>query len=98
MHCPAGKISAIMSAAQAFVTSFLTRCLRTNTEHTAQTAPSMVPVVDTARLLPRCKHSSERPLSLDFEGEVWIRDMSRAVRAAETNTHTWDVVANWDLM
>ena len=68
----------VTQTAQAFVTSFLTRCLRANTEHTAQTDLSMVPVVDTGRLLPRYKHSSKRLLLLDFEGAVWIRDMSRA--------------------
>lgn len=68
----------VTQTAQAFVTSFLTRCLRANTEHTAQTDLSLVPVVDMARLLPRYKHSSKRLLLLDFEGAVWIRDMSRA--------------------
>ncbi|KIK93311.1 glycosyltransferase family 20 protein [Paxillus rubicundulus Ve08.2h10] len=68
----------VTQTAQAFVTSFLTRCLRANTEHTAQTDLSMVPVVDMARVLPRYKHSSRRLLLFDFEGAVWIRDMSRA--------------------
>jgi trehalose 6-phosphate synthase/phosphatase len=68
----------VTQTAQAFVTSFLTRCLRANTEHTAQTDLSMVPVVDMGRLLPRYKHSSKRLLLLDFEGATWIRDMSRA--------------------
>lgn len=68
----------ITQTAQAFVTSFLTRCLRAHTEHTAQTDLSMVPVVDMGRLLPRYKHSSKRLLLLDFEGAIWIRDMSRA--------------------
>ena len=68
----------VTQTAQAFVTSFLTRCLRANTEHTAQTDLSMVPVVDMGRLLPRYKHSSKRLLLLDFEGAVWIRDMTRA--------------------
>lgn len=68
----------VTQTAQAFVTSFLTRCLRANTERTAQTDLSMVPIVDTARLLPRYKHSSKRLLLLDFEGAIWIRDMSRA--------------------
>lgn len=68
----------VTQTAQAFVMSFLTRCLRANTEHTAQTDLSMVPVVDMGRLLPRYKHSSKRLLLLDFEGVIWIRDMSRA--------------------
>ena len=67
----------VTQTAQAFVMSFLTRCLRANTEHTAQTDLSMVPVVDMGRLLPRYKHSSKRLLLLDFEGAIWIRDMSR---------------------
>ena len=68
----------VTQTAQAFVMSFLTRCLRVHTEHTAQADLSMVPVVDMARLLPRYKHSSKRLLLLDFEGAIWIRDMSRA--------------------
>ncbi|KAG8215355.1 glycosyltransferase family 20 protein [Butyriboletus roseoflavus] len=68
----------VTQTAQAFVTSFLTRCLRAHTEHTAQTDLSLVPVVDMARLLPRYKHSSKRLLLVDFEGVIWIRDMSRA--------------------
>ncbi|KAH0834220.1 glycosyltransferase family 20 protein [Lanmaoa asiatica] len=68
----------VTQTAQTFVMSFLTRCLRANTEHTAQTDLSMVPVVDMARLLPRYRHSSKRLLLLDFEGAIWIRDMSRA--------------------
>ncbi|KAF9241274.1 glycosyltransferase family 20 protein [Melanogaster broomeanus] len=68
----------VTQTAQTFVTSFLTRCLRANTEHTAQTDPSMVPVVDMARVLPQYKHSSKRLLLFDFEGALWIRDMSRA--------------------
>ncbi|KAG6377935.1 glycosyltransferase family 20 protein [Boletus reticuloceps] len=68
----------VTQTAQAFVMSFLTRCLRANTEHTAQTDLAMVPVIDMGRLLPRYKHSSKRLLLLDFEGAIWIRDMSRA--------------------
>ncbi|KIJ64234.1 glycosyltransferase family 20 protein [Hydnomerulius pinastri MD-312] len=68
----------VTQTAQTFVTSFLTRCLRANTEHTAQTDLSAVPVVDVARLLPRYKHSSKRLLLIDYEGAIWIRDMSRA--------------------
>jgi hypothetical protein len=68
----------VTHTAQAFVTSFLTRCLRAQTEHTAQTDLSMVPVVDMGLLLPRYKHSSKRLLLLDFEGAIWIHNMSRA--------------------
>ncbi|KAF8126309.1 glycosyltransferase family 20 protein [Boletus edulis] len=68
----------VTQTAQAFVMSFLTRCLRANTEHIAQTDLAMVPVIDMGRLLPRYKHSSKRLLLLDFEGAIWIRDMSRA--------------------
>ena len=41
----------VTQTAQAFVTSF--RCLRANTEHTAQTDLVMVPVVNMGCLLPR---------------------------------------------
>ncbi|KAG6371761.1 glycosyltransferase family 20-domain-containing protein [Boletus reticuloceps] len=65
----------VTQTAQAFVMSFLTRFLRANTEHTNL---AMVPVIDIGQLLPRYKHSSKCLLLLDFEGTIWIHDMSRA--------------------
>jgi trehalose 6-phosphate synthase complex regulatory subunit len=60
------------------VTSFLTRCLRANIEHTTQTDLNAVPALSTNLLLPRYKHSPRRLLLLDFEGTLWRPDMSRA--------------------
>ncbi|EGO28773.1 glycosyltransferase family 20 protein [Serpula lacrymans var. lacrymans S7.9] len=68
----------VTQTAQTFVTSFLTRCLRANTEHIIQSDLSVVPQLDTASLLPRYKHSAKRLLLLDFEGAIWQRDMTRA--------------------
>ncbi|KAH7922278.1 glycosyltransferase family 20 protein [Leucogyrophana mollusca] len=68
----------VTQTAQTFVTSFLTRCVRANTEHVSQTILSSVAPLDTARLLPRYKHSSKRLLLFDFEGSIWQRDMTRA--------------------
>ncbi|KAG2135397.1 glycosyltransferase family 20 protein [Suillus bovinus] len=68
----------VTQTAQTFVISFLTRCLRANTEHTTQTDLNSVPVLNTTLLLPRYKHSSRRILLLDFEGTLWRPDMSRA--------------------
>lgn len=59
--------------AQAFVTSFLTRCLRTNIEHLQGDAES-VTHLDLSRVLPRYKHSHRRLLLIDFEGTLWRRD------------------------
>jgi trehalose 6-phosphate synthase/phosphatase len=66
----------VTQTAQAFVTTFLTRCVRANTE--VQPPLSAVPQLDLSRLLPRYKHSHRRLLLLDFEGAVWQRDLSRA--------------------
>lgn len=68
----------VTQTAQTFVTSFLTRCLRANTEHITQTDLNSVPALNTTLLLPRYKHSSRRILLLDFEGTLWHSDMSRA--------------------
>ncbi|EDR09311.1 alpha,alpha-trehalose-phosphate synthase [Laccaria bicolor S238N-H82] len=63
--------------AQAFVTTFLNRCVRAHTEH-AQDDISSVPILDVSRLLPRYKHSLQTRLILvDFEGTLWRRDLSR---------------------
>ena len=37
-----------------------------------------VPVLDLSRVLPRYKHSRKRLILVDFEGTLWIRDLSRA--------------------
>ncbi|TFK50600.1 alpha-trehalose-phosphate synthase [Heliocybe sulcata] len=58
---------------QAFVTSFLTRCLRTNIEHLRGDAQE-VAQFDIGHVLPRYKHSDKRLLLLDFEGTIWKRD------------------------
>ncbi|KAG1873862.1 glycosyltransferase family 20 protein [Suillus subluteus] len=68
----------VTQTAQTFVTSFLTRCLRANTEHTTQTDLNSVPALNTTLLLPRYKHSPRRILLLDFEGTLWRPDLSRA--------------------
>ncbi|KAG1750509.1 glycosyltransferase family 20 protein [Suillus paluster] len=67
----------VTQTAQTFVTSFLTRCLHANTEHTTQTDLTSVPYLNTTLLLPRYKHSPRRLLLFDFEGTLWRRDMSR---------------------
>ncbi|KAG0698556.1 glycosyltransferase family 20 protein [Suillus ampliporus] len=67
----------VTQTAQTFVTSFLTRCLRANTEHTTQTDLNSVPILNTTLLLPRYKHSPRRLLLFDFEGTLWRRDMTR---------------------
>ncbi|KAF9490894.1 alpha,alpha-trehalose-phosphate synthase [Pleurotus eryngii] len=66
----------ITQTAQAFVTSFLTRCLRANTEH-VQGDLIDVPSFNVARVLPRYRHSHKRFLLIDLEGTLWHRDISR---------------------
>ena len=63
----------ITQSAQAFVTSFLVRCLRANIEH-MQNDTKAVAELDVARVLPRYKHSQTRLLLIDFEGTLWLRD------------------------
>jgi trehalose 6-phosphate synthase complex regulatory subunit len=66
----------ITQTAQAFVTSFLTRCIRAGLEHIHPNL-STVPSLSTARhLLPRYKHSRKRLLLLDWEGTLVPRRVS----------------------
>ncbi|KAJ7655286.1 alpha,alpha-trehalose-phosphate synthase [Mycena polygramma] len=57
---------------QAFVTTFLSRCLRSHTEQHLQ-SHDPAPTLDMHRVLPRYKHSSKRLLLLDFERTLWAR-------------------------
>ncbi|KAF7310535.1 Alpha,alpha-trehalose-phosphate synthase [Mycena chlorophos] len=57
---------------QAFVTTFLSRCIRAHTEQHLQTQQT-APTLDMSRILPRFKHSATRLLLLDFEGTLWTR-------------------------
>ncbi|KAF9473941.1 hypothetical protein BDN70DRAFT_924896 [Pholiota conissans] len=68
--------------AQAFVTSFLNRCTRANTEHTASLddlniSSSSIPVLTPAMLVPKYKHSQKRLILVDFEGTLWSRDLTK---------------------
>ncbi|THG96790.1 hypothetical protein EW026_g5099 [Hermanssonia centrifuga] len=63
----------VTQSAQAFVTSFLVRCLRSNIEH-LQSDSLTVAELDISRVLPRYKHSQSRLLLIDFEGTLWIRE------------------------
>ncbi|KAF8963230.1 alpha,alpha-trehalose-phosphate synthase [Flammula alnicola] len=70
--------------AQAFVTSFLNRCVRANTEHTASlddpsnsSSSSSAPILTPSLLLPKYKHSQKRLILVDFEGTLWRRDLTQ---------------------
>jgi trehalose-6-phosphatase len=65
----------VTQTAQAFVTSFLTRCLRVNIEH--QQGDAQVASLDVALLLPRYRHSQRRLLLIDFEDTLWERNPRR---------------------
>lgn len=82
----------VTQTAQAFVTSFLTRCVRAHTEH-LQADPSDVAQLDLARVLPRYKHSQKRLLLIDFEGTVWQRDVSRAALSSNSFAPPQDAIA-----
>ena len=66
----------ITQTAQAFVTTFLNRCVRAHIEHMQDDSIS-VPPLEPSRVLPRYKHSRKRLILVDFEGTLWIRDLSR---------------------
>ncbi|KAI5891466.1 uncharacterized protein SCHCODRAFT_02629180 [Schizophyllum commune H4-8] len=66
----------ITQTAQAFVTSFLSRCVRAHLEH-IQPDVEDVTVLDAHRVVPRYKHSSKRMLFIDLEGTLYKRDVSR---------------------
>ncbi|KAI0053481.1 glycosyltransferase family 20 protein [Auriscalpium vulgare] len=66
----------VTQTSQAFVTSFLTRCLRTNIEHLQ--GDSSVAYLDLPRLLPRYKHSQRRLILIDLEDTLWLRHPRRA--------------------
>ncbi|KAG6333800.1 hypothetical protein ID866_5295 [Astraeus odoratus] len=68
----------VTQTAQAFATYFLTRCLRAYTEHTSlSTDPLLVPPLDLGRVIPKYRHSASRLFFVDFEGCLWVRDMSK---------------------
>lgn len=69
-------------SAQAFVTSFLVRCLRSNIEHMQSADSADIAPLDVARILPRYRHSQKRLLLIDFEGTIWQRDIRTIARAA----------------
>jgi trehalose 6-phosphate synthase/phosphatase len=64
-------------SAQTFVTSFLTRCIRANSEHQRADLES-VSQLDVGRLIPRYRHSSKRLVVVDLEGTLWERDLTHA--------------------
>ncbi|KAI0752115.1 glycosyltransferase family 20-domain-containing protein [Fomes fomentarius] len=69
-------------SAQAFVTSFLVRCLRSNIEHMQSADSADIAPLDVARILPRYRHSQKRLLLIDFEGTIWQRDIRTIARNA----------------
>ncbi|KDR78129.1 hypothetical protein GALMADRAFT_94660 [Galerina marginata CBS 339.88] len=76
--------------AQAFVTTFLNRCVRANTEHTASledptsglglslaSSRAALPVLKPGGLMSKFRHSMKRVVFVDFEGTLWGRDLTR---------------------
>ncbi|KAI6030132.1 hypothetical protein EDC04DRAFT_3091835 [Pisolithus marmoratus] len=69
----------VTQTAQAFTTSFLTRCLRAHNEHASlSTDPSLVPSLDLPHLIPKYRHSASRLIFVDLEGCLWVLDMSKS--------------------
>jgi trehalose 6-phosphate synthase complex regulatory subunit len=87
----------VAQSAQAFVTTFLQRCLRANIEHShgvadAGSASAQIAKPDVPRLLSAYKHSDRRLLLLDLEGTLWLGRDPRA-NEAEPPKQVLDVVA-----
>ncbi|OCH91316.1 hypothetical protein OBBRIDRAFT_873262 [Obba rivulosa] len=68
----------VTQSAQAFVTTFLVRCIRASVEHLQSDAVAIA-ALDVQRVLPRYRHSQKRLLLIDFEGTMWQRDMQTIV-------------------
>lgn len=65
----------VTQTAQAFVSSFLTRCLRVHLEHERAVAEGEIsPPLDLDLVLPRYRHANRRLLLIDFERTLWLRD------------------------
>ncbi|CAE6425285.1 unnamed protein product [Rhizoctonia solani] len=59
--------------AQAFVTSFVTRCIRTHMEYQRR-ALSEVPLLDPSKLFANATSGDKRLIFLDWEGTLWNED------------------------
>ncbi|KAI5117721.1 hypothetical protein M0805_006207 [Coniferiporia weirii] len=69
----------VTQTAQAFVSAFLTRCLRVHLEHerAAQDdglGTGRTPSFDVSCVLPRYRYARRRLVLVDFEGTLWLRD------------------------
>ncbi|THH21691.1 hypothetical protein EUX98_g8296 [Antrodiella citrinella] len=73
----------VTQSAQAFVTTFLLRCLRANLSH--QPDSLAVAPLDVNLVLPRYKHSDKRMILVDFEGTLWKRDFNAMRVMAKPN-------------
>ena len=73
----------VTQSAQAFVTSFLVRCLRSNIEHMQSADSADIATLDVSRILPRYRHSQKRLLLIDFEGTIWQRDPAKLALRGE---------------
>ncbi|KAA1466828.1 alpha-trehalose-phosphate synthase [Dentipellis sp. KUC8613] len=86
----------VTQTAQAFVTSFLTRCLRTNIEHQhaqqGEAGADEVPLLDVARVLPRYRHSRRRLLLVDLEGTLWSREPRKGVEEEKVPEEALEVL------
>ncbi|KAF8717872.1 Trehalose-phosphatase, partial [Rhizoctonia solani] len=59
--------------AQAFVTSFVTRCIRTHMEYQRR-ALSEVPQIDPSKIFPNTTPEEKRLVFIDWEGALWNED------------------------
>jgi trehalose-6-phosphatase len=80
----------VTQTAQAFVTSFLTRCLRVYIEH--QQGDAQVASLDVALLLPRYRHSQRRLLLIDLEDTLWERNPRRQREGEGVPTEAIEIV------
>ncbi|KAI6096220.1 glycosyltransferase family 20-domain-containing protein [Pisolithus sp. B1] len=69
----------VTQTAQAFVTSFLSRCLRAHTEHASLSIdPPLVPPLDLPHPIPKYGPFTTCLVFVDLEGCLCVRDMSKS--------------------
>ncbi|KAF9516717.1 glycosyltransferase family 20 protein [Hydnum rufescens UP504] len=78
----------ITQTAQAFVTSFLTRCVRVHAEHLQRSATS-IPPLSISTLQPRYVAAKKRLILLDFESTLWTEDPRITYHQGEVGNQVW---------
>jgi trehalose 6-phosphate synthase complex regulatory subunit len=82
----------ITQTGQAFVSTFLNRCIRVYNEHQRGSTTLSIPVFALEQILPRYRHSNRRLLLLDYEDTLWLRQAHERVSAHEPPVDVVDLL------